>query len=333
MKSQLSHVCYTEKSISLFENKTDFLKSVAKFKKYGQCEHKLIKYILYEIDENEMGKQQANLNDSLELLSQLGLIYKSEQSGEFVDEKCRSYFHAIFPHACSATYELIMKNNHSSSWYACLFDDEDTTSNHFELYFIRLDQIRRYGEEKKALSALRKEQMLWASREIPADNEFYNYFDYNLANVKVIDEDLELRRVEHDIYEHDGATLRFLNEAELLGEYAKFGAIVEVRSAPFGLSACFFSRFSIRMQEFVLERFDFRDVLVARDLNGTCIRARFNNCGDSGDLGRRLVVEIKALNLEDLNEMKTRLIEVINGLLDYYPGLLITKRVDNIFVS
>lgn len=306
LKTHLGKVWHFEKSISSFESKSDFNKSVSLFKKYGQCEQKMLKFIYFESE--EMGKNQAPMHDSLSLLEKFGLLYKTECN--YTEDKCRSYFQAIFPLACTALYES--SRHTTDSWTDCLYD-----KTRFEIYFARLDQIRLYESECKELSALRKEKMLWASRDAPTDNEFYNYYECDLsaAGSRLLDEDLDSRRVEHDIYDAEGR-LTFRDEDR---DHHQVKSRLEVRS-PFRVTQCFFARFSAFIQPFLLDRFDWADAIVARDLNDTCIRARFNS-----DANPRLVVEIKAKRDEHMSEMKTQLLQVLDDLESYYPGLYYFK--------
>lgn len=260
-----------------------------------------------------MGKKQAPLNESLTLLERFGLLYKSDC--EYIENKCRSYFQAIFPMACSALYDAANRKDTIPQWEECLYGDQ------FELYFIRLDQIRLYREECKELSALRKEKMLWASRDGPIDNEFYNYFECDLSAgySKLADEDLDARTVEHDIYDSNG-NLSFRDEQRLLDDF-RVRARLELRS-PFRVTRGFFSRFAIAVQPLLLDRFDWADSLIGRDLNQTCVRVRFNSSENP-----RFVVDIKAKRLEDMKQMKRDLLNVFDDLECYYPGLFLFNHL------
>lgn len=301
------------------------------FKKYGQCEHKLLRYIYYESDEADIGRTQAPLNDSLELLERFGILFKSEN--DYADERVRSYFQALFPLACSASYTDAVERNRTKTtpcqWDDCLYNQNDE----FELYFIRLDQINRYRDECKELNALRKEKMLWASRVGPADNEYYNYFECDLSAgySKVADEDLDLKQIEHDIYDENG-NLKFEDEERLKADYLACRVLLEIYS-PMRMPRCFFARFVVAMQPLLAERFDWSDALIGRDLNDTLVRARFNSNNrneENRDLVQnpRVRVEIKAKGVDSMVEMKNGILEVFNSIKVYYPGLYFFTKIE-----
>lgn len=310
------------------------------FRKYGQCEQKLLKYIYYESDINELGRNQTPIADSLELLERFGFMYRSEC--EYIEHKTRSYFQAVFPLACSSSYSEIAQkrvptpsmsssssdirtNSSFASWEDCLY------TNEFELYFIRLDHIRRYWTECKELNALRKEKMLWASRVGPPDNEFYNYFECDLSTGSgsmLTDEELYLKQIEHNIYDADG-NLSFQDEQKLIEEYKNNGCsvVIDVDSPVLSIPRCFFARFAIAMQPLLFERFDWSDALVGRDVNDTCVRARL--LGTANRRNSKLNIEIKSKQIDAMNEMKRGVLEALSMLKIYYPGLYYLIKINN----
>lgn len=314
MQSNLSKKLHIEKSISLFDSKSDYQKSVALFKQFGQCEHKLLKHIYYESSESEMGKKQAPISDSLELLERFGLLFKTECT--YIENKVNSYFQVVLPLACLSLYESGPQPFHSS-WEECLFGST------FELYFLRLDQIRQYWNECKEFNALRKEKMLWASREGPIDNEFYNYFECDLSagNSKLFDEDLNSRNIKHNICDSDG-NFCFHNELELLAAFTVRTTLELI--SPFIIPRCFFARFAINMQPLIAERFDWADAFIGRDLNGTCVRALFNS-----QANLKILIEIKAKQIEFMNEMKESILALFDDIENYYPGLYFFQKIRN----
>lgn len=335
-----------EKSIDLdsstgfFKNTTELKQTLSLFKKYGLVEHKLVKNIYFndKFFINAIEKLDLNsiIDESLTLLQEFYLIYKID-AHDF-EEPQSSYFKVSIPCLCATSYENEKSKVKPDSWNSCLFTDD------YEVYFIRLDLIRQFNQETKLLNAFRKERMLWRSKSASAKESEFNYAIYNFDNrenthgLKEIyeqqtgyfgdtspfeqnddygDEIDEGLFIKTKIYDSTGE-LKFAAPSLMAVDY-KHKLELSV-TTPFRVHQCVFDKFSVLVHDLCVERFDWKDVIIGRDLNGTCYRARFLNSS-------QISIELKATQADYLDEIKEKMLDITQVISILYPGLFYMSNV------
>ena len=226
------------------------------------------------------------------------------------DSKC-SYYNVIIPVYCTTKFE------EEKSQAA---EDNELYSDNFELYFIKLDKLKRYREllitenilKKRAktfiyeLEANLKEENLDESKEENAD-----YLNQpTITDIKLINEPAFL-----DKFLSNKLHIKEKIEKEANKNY-KFGRTVQCTSL-FRLDSHVFFRLSALVQNMLSIRFDWQDTIIARDLEWNCFKIQLMNEAGSQS---KIKCEIKSISLSELEVSMGKIEEIITQLFSYYPG-------------
>ncbi|CAF0705124.1 unnamed protein product [Brachionus calyciflorus] len=290
-------------SCGFFKNENEYETSVDLCNRYGIIEDKLFRFISF----SSFQLNREELDQAIEFLKQFLILYKTET--QYLEDDC-SFGQIILPFMCVASFEE-EKNSESV--------DPDLYCDDFYKYFIRLDKIRNRREEIKEINALRKQKELWSSQ----DTEFFDEEEesrrqsrlssIDKPNIEALKFDY-LTEIEH---------LRILPESDYINKY-KYKGLYEINSI-FKIERHFFNKLSILLQEFVYERYDWDNVVIARDLYGNCFRLRYSSEINT-DEEYGIKIEILCADLKFLNEFKENFNVILEKLMVYYPGLCLTKK-------
>lgn len=321
------------KKLAVFANKQEFNESVGLFKKYGILEQKLIKAICF--DEIQLNRDQ--MESALEFLKDIQVLYKSETN--YLEEKC-PFFQIILPTACTTSFanerrDVIL----TDAWYNKLYSDN------YELYFMRLDQLREYKEELKSRNALKKQRALWSSSDTNQTNlveteMFFSFYEMNdrtgrVENYEDSDEVSSLNEMAASItpassfFESRLSPIKlalleeirefeFKDESEFLSKYASHTKRVIELITPFHFNSFYFNKLSSLIQSVCFERFDWSDCIIGRDLNDNFFRIMYEKVDR---VCSKILIEIKYLDEKHMSELRDKFVQAINVLSDFYPGL------------
>jgi hypothetical protein len=304
------------KKLAIYETEEDFNKAVSVFRKYGIMEYNLIKAICF--DEIQMNRNQ--IEDALDFLRNVLVLYKSTPF--LLDDKC-PFFQVILPVMCSTSYETERKEKMlSDNWDTKLYSDN------YELFFMRLDQLRKYKDVIKMKNAVKKQRALWSSTDGAMDSEmFFNVYEMEEANNENASDEAHAAINASSFFEARISPLKsayidsirefeFKDESAFIEKY-KRKYFIEI-STIFKFDYYFFNKLSSLMQDFVLERFDWNDVILARDLNENFFKIHFEKVEK---VCSKIVVEIKYAEVSHLIDLKKKFVAVIENLFEFYPGL------------
>jgi hypothetical protein len=319
------------KKLGIYDCEDDFNKAVSVFKKYGVMEYDLIKAICF--DEIQLNRTQTE--EALDFLKHVLVLYKTTPL--FLDERC-PFFQVVIPVMCASSYEAEGRERQlAATWDVKLYTDE------YELFFVRLDQLRKHKEEVKMKNAVKKQRALWSNSDGTMDSEmFFNVYELSEQAHEaepdaplMTDEELVAnadRRVSSatSFFEARISPLKTVNldslddfefkdEEEFVLKY-KQRCFLEL-DTPFAFDFYFFNKLAALMQHFVLERFDWRDVIVARDEDENFVKVRFEEVGKKCS---RIQVEIKYADPTSMLELKSMLAQAVENLFEFYPGLYYT---------
>ena len=147
-----------------------------------------------------------------------------------------------------------------------------------------------------------------------------------------IDNDDEEEIGEEDEDEEINRLQLLLNEQNKLKYSSK--CFIECVS-PFKLDRHLFNHFSVLVQTISFERFDWTDTIIARNVDNSCFKIKLLNGNEtsiretSSEIEHKIRIELKCLNQENLDKLKSQIIKLIDELFCYYPGLYFYKRYIN----
>ena len=286
-----------------FENNIKYEESVNFYKKYGILEDKLLRFISFCM--HQMNSEQVN--ELVDILNQFMIIYKSETQN--LEDNC-PFFQVVLPFKCIIDYDLD-KNSEGSTF------DKDLYSDDFYKYFIRYDKIYSRREEIKETNSLRKQKELWSNNE----NEYLDEFENPERQSRSSSIQKSQSEVVRFNYFQELEKLKTLCQEDFKNLF-KLKAIFEITSFC-KIDWHFFNKFSVLIQNYCCERFDWRNVIIARDLNGTCIRFKYLDLIENDQYS--IKIEIFSQEMSFLNELKSNLNLILNKLSAHYPGLFLIR--------
>jgi hypothetical protein len=304
------------KKLSLYKSEDEFNNSVALFRNYGILEHSLLKAICFD----EIQLDRIQIEEMINFLNQIQVVYKSFT--HYLEEKC-TFFQIVLPTMCKRTFSMDKKESdkiNSENWTAILFDEN------YEMYFIRLDQIRKHKNEIKSMNALRKQRALWSSSSGDPALEtemFFNVYEMEEnpngnksrsdsalleSLISPLDTDTRISEIKE---------FKFRDESEYALKYKdKFK--IELHTI-FNFDTHLFCKFASLLQDLFYERFDWHDTIISRDVNDNFFKINIENKENSN--GTKIIIEIKYVNKDELNALKKRFFDEIYNLFDFYPGI------------
>jgi hypothetical protein len=207
----------------------------------------------------------------------------------------------------------------------------------YEVYFYNLDIERDNYEEIKRINSIRKQQLLWTGETNKFDNEFYDDFNSDILDGKKVCNERETEKT-NDLSinkDKDNTVIQLTNEKQKIDN--KFNlplnsrCIIEMYSPCIQLRNHLFQRLSVLVQDICYERFDWKDVIIARNINNDCFKIEFINSHNRSSTSSicddiYLKIEIKSDNLTNLNIIKNEFYEIIDKLFKLYPGYFIQIR-------
>lgn len=291
-----------------FENNKKYEESVNLYKKYGILEDKLLRFLSFCM--YQMNSEQVN--ESVNILNQFMILYKSET--QYLEDEC-PFFQVVLPFKCITDYEL---DNNSEGSATNIFDS-DLYSDDFYKYFIRYDKICSRREQIKEINSLRKQKELWSSNENEYLDEFENSERHSRSS-SIHKSQIEAVRFN---YLQELENFKILNQDESKDLF-NIKAIYEI-SSYCKIDWHFFNKFSVLIQNYCSERFDWRKVIVARDLNGTCMRLKYLDEIENDQYC--IKIEIFSQEIDFLNQLKSNLNLILDKLAVLYPGLFLIRNM------
>ena len=304
------------KKLRIYANEDEFNKAAEPFKKYGILDYNLVKAICFD----EIQLNRIQIEDALDFLRDVLVLYKS--TSNYIEEKC-TFFQVILPSMCTTSFA----NDKKEKLVIGSWDSELYTDN-YELFFMRLDQLRKYKEEIKGINSLKKQRALWSSADGMENEMFYNYYEMNESN-KTENEDVSLTNFSESASSFFGARispikpfldeikeLEFKDESVFLSKY-KRKYIIEINTI-FKFDFYFFNKLASLVQDAVLDRFDWNDTIIARDLEDNFFKFIFEKFDK---VCSKILIEIKYSNTEQLASLKKKFFALIENLFLLYPGL------------
>jgi hypothetical protein len=206
-------------------------------------------------------------------------------------------------------------------------------SDSYELFFYKLNQLRRLRETVKIENAIRKEKELWDFTENKEEDEYYADFQSESNNNGVALTTYSfLRHPPRDEVIHDFEKEKIDLQTESICSKHVCKMNVEC-SSPFKIENHIFSKLGVLVQKLAYERFDWSNTIIIRTVDETCLRMQLiNNEEIEAPDKSKILIEIKALDVNKMNNLKDQINNVIDQLLECYPGFYLLKSF-NFFSS
>ncbi len=303
------------RTIGLYRRQDEYENAVELYKSKGILEQRLLTGICFET--SQLNREE--IADCIDLLESFFIIYKSET--QYLEDRC-SFFQIVIPSMCKIKYGEDSANIKTDGFSF----DNLLFSDNYELFFYKLNRLRQLRETLKIENAIRKEKALWDFTENKEENEYYADFQSeNNNNGVVLTTYSFLRHPPRDEVAHDFEKEKRDLQTDTICSNHVCKMSIEC-SSPFKIENHIFNKLSVLVQKFAYERFDWSNTIIIRTVDETCSRMQLlNDQNDESSEKSKILIEIKAVDTDKMNNLKDQINKVIDQLLECYPGFYLLK--------